>query len=253
MLALATGFRAIAPTVEPPTAFMWLAIGAVGVGSLVGHRLIVLAYRDGRASDLAPLGYLELGLVIRDRLRRLLRGARAVDARRGGGDRCRGRPRIPRILDIHDVRAGRRARSTTSRPSRCRPKPPSTPYEVSVSGVGRRSLHAWRADHLPRPGRDPHGTRARCAAGPRQRAGPTITVFTREVAAPDGADRPVSGVPPGRPRLRGRPPDEPADRLDEAGAPRLPRAAPRPARDRALDTGRLGDPGRHARRPRPST
>ena len=60
MLVLATGFRAVAPTVEPPTALMWLAIAAVGVGSLVGHRLIVLAYRDGRASDLAPLGYLSL-------------------------------------------------------------------------------------------------------------------------------------------------------------------------------------------------
>ena len=60
MLALATGFRAIAPTGEPPTVLMWLAIGGVGVCSLVGHRLIVLAYRDGRASDLAPLGYLGL-------------------------------------------------------------------------------------------------------------------------------------------------------------------------------------------------
>ena len=60
MLALATGFRAIAPTAEPPTPLMWLAIGGVGVCSLVGHRLIVLAYRDGRASDLAPLGYLGL-------------------------------------------------------------------------------------------------------------------------------------------------------------------------------------------------
>ena len=60
MLALATGFRAITPAVEMPTALMWLAIGGVGVGSLVGHRLIVLAYRDGRASDLAPLGYLSL-------------------------------------------------------------------------------------------------------------------------------------------------------------------------------------------------
>ncbi len=60
MLALATGFRAIAPTGEPPSPLMWLAIGGVGVCSLVGHRLIVLAYRDGRASDLAPLGYLGL-------------------------------------------------------------------------------------------------------------------------------------------------------------------------------------------------
>jgi hypothetical protein len=32
----------------------------IGVCSLVGHRLVVLAYRDGRASDLAPLGYLSL-------------------------------------------------------------------------------------------------------------------------------------------------------------------------------------------------
>ena len=115
MLALATGFRAIAPTVEPPTAFMWLAIGAVGVGSLVGHRLIVLAYRDGRASDLAPLGYLWLGVVLRDRLRRLLRAARTDDARRRGGDRCRRRPRLPRVLDRRDGSAdgepGRRRRA----------------------------------------------------------------------------------------------------------------------------------------------
>ena len=60
MLGLATGFRAIAPTGEPPTPLLWLAIGGVGVCSLLGHRLIVLAYRDGRASDLAPLGYLGL-------------------------------------------------------------------------------------------------------------------------------------------------------------------------------------------------
>jgi drug/metabolite transporter (DMT)-like permease len=60
MLALATGFRAVAPAGEPPSPLMWLAIGGVGVSSLVGHRLIVLAYRDGRASDLAPLGYLGL-------------------------------------------------------------------------------------------------------------------------------------------------------------------------------------------------
>ena len=58
MLALATGFRTIAPTADPPTPLMWLAIGGVGVCSLVGHRLVVLAYRDGRASDLAPFGYL---------------------------------------------------------------------------------------------------------------------------------------------------------------------------------------------------
>ena len=43
----------------------------------------------------------------------------------------------------------------------------------------------------------------------------------------------VSRVPPGRPGLRGEPPDEPAERLDEARAPAVPRAAARPARDRA--------------------
>jgi drug/metabolite transporter (DMT)-like permease len=58
MLALATAFREITPTGTPPTPLMWLGIGAIGVCSLVGHRLVVLAYRDGRASDLAPFGYL---------------------------------------------------------------------------------------------------------------------------------------------------------------------------------------------------
>jgi drug/metabolite transporter (DMT)-like permease len=58
MLTLATAFRTITPTAELPTPLMWLAIGAIGVCSLVGHRLVVLAYRDGRASDLAPFGYL---------------------------------------------------------------------------------------------------------------------------------------------------------------------------------------------------
>ena len=48
--------------------------------------------------------------------------------------------------------------------------------------------------------------------------GPSITVFTREVAAPDGARPPVPRVPPGRPGVRGRAAHEPALRLDEAGA-----------------------------------
>ncbi len=43
-----------------PTPFQWLAIGVVGLGALTGHRLLVGAYRWGRASDLAPLGYLSL-------------------------------------------------------------------------------------------------------------------------------------------------------------------------------------------------
>jgi len=60
MLVLSTAFRVVAPAAEPPTPLLWLAIGGVGVCSIVGHRLVVLAYRDGRASDLAPLGYLSL-------------------------------------------------------------------------------------------------------------------------------------------------------------------------------------------------
>ena len=48
--------------------------------------------------------------------------------------------------------------------------------------------------------------------------GPTITVFTREVAAPDGERPAVPPLPPGRPGLRGDAADEPAVRLDEAGA-----------------------------------
>ena len=76
--------------------------------------------------------------------------------------------------------------------------------------------------------------------------GPQITVFTREVAAPDGDGPPVPPLPPGRPGLRGGPPHESADGLDEACPPGLPRAAARPARNRALDARRLGDPGRLA-------
>ncbi len=60
MLVLSTAFRVVAPAGEAPTPLLWLAIGGVGLCSIVGHRLVVLAYRDGRASDLAPLGYLSL-------------------------------------------------------------------------------------------------------------------------------------------------------------------------------------------------
>jgi drug/metabolite transporter (DMT)-like permease len=38
----------------------WLAIGAVGLSALLAHRILVAAYRWGRASDLAPLGYVNL-------------------------------------------------------------------------------------------------------------------------------------------------------------------------------------------------
>ncbi len=48
------------PTTTSPEAWQWLAIGLVGLSALTGHRLLVAAYRWGRASDLAPLGYLSL-------------------------------------------------------------------------------------------------------------------------------------------------------------------------------------------------
>ena len=77
----------------------------------------------------------------------------------------------------------------------------------------------------------------------------TITVFTREVAAPGRAGPPVPRLPPGRPGLRGDPPDEPAVRLDEAGARRVPRPAARPARDGPLDARRGRDPRGDGRGP----
>jgi drug/metabolite transporter (DMT)-like permease len=48
------------PTSTTPEAWQWAAIGLVGLSALTGHRLLVAAYRWGRASDLAPLGYLSL-------------------------------------------------------------------------------------------------------------------------------------------------------------------------------------------------
>jgi drug/metabolite transporter (DMT)-like permease len=48
------------PTSVAPTAPEWLAIGVVGLLSLTGHRLLVAAYQWGRASDVAPLGYLSV-------------------------------------------------------------------------------------------------------------------------------------------------------------------------------------------------
>jgi drug/metabolite transporter (DMT)-like permease len=56
----ATVLFAIAPRDPLPSALQWAGIGVVGLTSLTGHRLLVGAYRWGRASDLAPLGYLTL-------------------------------------------------------------------------------------------------------------------------------------------------------------------------------------------------
>lgn len=44
----------------PPGPVHWAGIGVVGLSALVGHRLVVAAYRLSRASDLAPLVYLSL-------------------------------------------------------------------------------------------------------------------------------------------------------------------------------------------------
>ena len=43
-----------------PQPLQWVGIGVVGLAALTGHRLLVGAYRWGRASDLAPLGYVSI-------------------------------------------------------------------------------------------------------------------------------------------------------------------------------------------------
>lgn len=43
-----------------PAPLEWLAIGLLGLMALTGHRLLVAAYRWGRASDMAPLSYLQV-------------------------------------------------------------------------------------------------------------------------------------------------------------------------------------------------
>lgn len=59
-MAAATVLFAIAPRDPMPQPWQWAGIGVVGLSALAGHRLLVGAYRWGRASDLAPLGYLSL-------------------------------------------------------------------------------------------------------------------------------------------------------------------------------------------------
>lgn len=46
------------PSGPMPTPLEWTGIAAVGLMALLAHRLLVAAYRWGRASALAPLGYL---------------------------------------------------------------------------------------------------------------------------------------------------------------------------------------------------
>jgi drug/metabolite transporter (DMT)-like permease len=48
------------PTQTTPAPWQWAAIGVVGLSALTGHRILVAAYHWGRASDLAPLGYLSV-------------------------------------------------------------------------------------------------------------------------------------------------------------------------------------------------
>jgi drug/metabolite transporter (DMT)-like permease len=50
----------VIPTSSEPVPIEWLGIGVVGLVALTGHRLLVGAYRWGRASELAPLGYLSI-------------------------------------------------------------------------------------------------------------------------------------------------------------------------------------------------
>lgn len=59
-LAAAVVLEVVVPTTTTPTPGQWFMIGIVGLTALTGHRLLVAAYQWGRASDLAPLGYLSL-------------------------------------------------------------------------------------------------------------------------------------------------------------------------------------------------
>lgn len=57
-LAASALLFAAVPSERAPTTAEWLGIAGVGVLALTAHRLLVGAYRWGRASDLAPMGYL---------------------------------------------------------------------------------------------------------------------------------------------------------------------------------------------------
>lgn len=56
----ATVLFAVAPRDPMPGPWQWAGIGVMGLAALTGHWLLVGAYRWGRASDMAPLGYLSL-------------------------------------------------------------------------------------------------------------------------------------------------------------------------------------------------
>ena len=59
-LLASLALEVVVRTPGSPTPLEWAATGVVGLGSLAGHRLLVAAFRHGRASDLAPLGYLSV-------------------------------------------------------------------------------------------------------------------------------------------------------------------------------------------------
>ena len=59
-MVAATVLFALAPREPLPEPLQWAGIAVVGLAALAGHRLLVAAYHWGRASDLAPLGYLSL-------------------------------------------------------------------------------------------------------------------------------------------------------------------------------------------------
>jgi S-adenosylmethionine uptake transporter len=59
-MVAATFLFALAPKEQMPEPLQWVGIAVVGLAALTAHRLLVAAYHWGRASDLAPLGYLSL-------------------------------------------------------------------------------------------------------------------------------------------------------------------------------------------------
>lgn len=59
-MAAAAAFEVVIPTTTMPSPVEWGGIALVGLMALAGHRLLVMAYQWGRASDLAPLSYLSV-------------------------------------------------------------------------------------------------------------------------------------------------------------------------------------------------
>lgn len=59
-MVAATALYVVGPRQPSPEPWQWAGIAVVGLAALTGHRLLVAAYRWGRASDMAPLGYLGL-------------------------------------------------------------------------------------------------------------------------------------------------------------------------------------------------